>query len=87
MPTPRTVLMLSANPKGTTSLRLDEERREVEAGLIERSKLRDNFTLVSKVAVRPQDVQRALLDHNPFIVHFSGHGAGEQGLLLGTSKN
>jgi len=77
-----TVLILSANPKGTSPLRLDEERREIETGLIERSRLRDNFRLVSKVAVRSRDVQRAMLDHTPQVVHFSGHGAGEQGLAL-----
>ena len=77
-----TVLMLSANPKQTDRLRLDEERREVEAGLIERSQLRDRFRLITKVAVRPRDVQRAMLDYSPQIVHFSGHGTGEAGLML-----
>ncbi|MFM7449530.1 MAG: AAA-like domain-containing protein [Leptolyngbyaceae cyanobacterium] len=77
-----TVLMLSANPKQTDRLRLDEERREVEAGLIERSQLRDRFRLITKVAVRPRDVQRAMLDYSPQIVHFSGHGAGAAGLIL-----
>jgi len=77
-----TVLMMSANPRGTTPLRLDEERREVEAGLMERSRLRDQFRLITKVAARPRDVQRAMLDHEPQVVHFSGHGEGEQGLLL-----
>jgi hypothetical protein len=32
--------------------------------------------------VRPNDLQRALLDYEPQIVHFSGHGAGAQGLVL-----
>jgi len=77
-----TILMLSANPKGTDPLRLDEERREIEAGLMERSRLRDNFCLITKTAVRPRDFQRAMLDLNPQIVHFSGHGGGEPGLVL-----
>ncbi len=76
-----TVLMLSANPKGTTPLRLDEERREVEEGLIHRSKLRDNFQFITKSAVRTRDVRRAMLDHKPNILHFSGHGAGAKGLV------
>ena len=33
-------------------------------------------------AVRVRDVYRALLDFNPQIVHFSGHGAGDDGLAL-----
>jgi len=74
--------MLSANPKGTEPLRLDEERREIEAGLIERSRLRDQFRLIVKTAVRPRDFRRAMLDHSPQVVHFSGHGGGEAGLVL-----
>jgi hypothetical protein len=77
---PTTILMLSANPKGTVPLRLDEERREIESGLIERSRLRDTFRLITKTAVRPRDFQRAMLDLNPQIVHFSGHGEAEPGL-------
>ena len=78
---PTTILMLSANPKGTPPLRLEEERREVEAGLM-RSRLRDNFNLITKSAVRPRDMQRAILDHSPKVIHFSGHGSGKQGLAL-----
>jgi tetratricopeptide (TPR) repeat protein len=74
--------MLSANPKGTMPLRLDEERREIEAGLMERSRLRDTFRLITKTAVRPRDFQRAMLDLNPQIVHFSGHGEAEPGLAF-----
>lgn len=33
-------------------------------------------------AVRPRDLHRAMLDINPQIVHFSGHGAGEKGLIF-----
>jgi hypothetical protein len=79
--TPKKILILAANPLETAHLRLDEEVREIEEGL-RRSKLRDHFDLVPKMAVRPQDVTRALLDEKPQIVHFSGHGAKEDGLVL-----
>jgi len=82
MPNPRTVLMLSANPKGTTPLRLDEELREVKEGLTKRAKLRDSFSLVSEHALRTRDLHRAMLEHQPNILHFSGHGTGAQGLIL-----
>jgi hypothetical protein len=75
------ILILSANPKGTTPLRLDEEVREIVAGL-ERAKYRDQFVLYQKWAVRPRDIQRAILDINPQIVHFSGHGMGDDGLVF-----
>lgn len=75
------VLILAANPKWTTPLRLDQEVRDIRAGL-ERSKNRDDFQLISKHAVRPKDVRRALLDHRPQILHFAGHGEGKNGLVL-----
>ena len=80
-PSHKTILFLSANPKDTDCLRLNEEQREIESGL-DRSRYRDNFKFVAKVAVRPRDLQQAMLDHSPQIVHFSGHGAGESGLVL-----
>ncbi len=76
------LLILAANPKGTSQLRLDEEVREIEAGLLQRAQKRDQFLLAQKWAVRPRDIQRAMLDINPQIVHFSGHGAGEEGLVF-----
>ncbi len=67
------ILILSANPKDTSRLRLDEEVREIEEGLL-RSKHRDRFQIQARLAVRMIDIRRALLDYEPKIVHFSGHG-------------
>jgi hypothetical protein len=74
------ILILAANPKTTPRLRLDEEVREIEEGL-RRSKHRDRFEIHSVFAVRLKDLRRALLDYEPVIVHFSGHGK-EAGLLV-----
>jgi CHAT domain len=71
----RTILILAANPRNTLPLRLDQEIREITAGL-ERAKYRDRFHLQALMAVRPRDFQRAMLDHHPQIVHFCGHGEG-----------
>ena len=71
----RTLLILAANPKGTERLRLDEEVKKIEQGL-ERSKRRDQFKLVVKWAVTDDELRRAMLDNEPEIVHFSGHGVG-----------
>lgn len=73
------ILLLTANPKGTTQLRLDEEAREIDSGL-RRSSLRSRFDLRAQWAARPRDIRRALFDYEPDIVHFSGHGVGEEGL-------
>ena len=75
------ILLLSANPTNTSKLRLDEEVREIEAGL-ERAKGREEFEIIPKLAVRTEDLRRALLDYEPQIVHFSGHGTGDEGLAL-----
>ncbi|MDX2228425.1 MAG: CHAT domain-containing protein [Leptolyngbyaceae cyanobacterium bins.349] len=71
----KTILVLTANPKGTTPLRLGEEVRQLQNGL-ERSPHRDRFRLEQRWAVTVKDVRRALLDCHPQIVHFSGHGIG-----------
>ncbi|WP_414621202.1 SUMF1/EgtB/PvdO family nonheme iron enzyme [Calothrix sp. CCY 0018] len=77
----KTILVLSANPRGTRPLRLDEEIREIEQGL-QRSKKRESFAFKSGQAVRDFDIHRSILDHDPQIIHFSGHGTGEQGLVF-----
>jgi hypothetical protein len=71
----RKILVLAANPKHTSELRLGEEVREIDEGL-RRSQYRDRFALTSKWAVRVRDVYRYMLDIQPQIVHFSGHGEG-----------
>jgi hypothetical protein len=71
----KTILMLAANPRRTTSLRLGEEAKKLQAAL-ERSRYRDRFQFKTCWAVTPTDLRRALLDYHPSIVHFSGHGMG-----------
>ncbi|MDJ0695390.1 AAA-like domain-containing protein [Mastigocoleus sp. MO_188.B34] len=75
------ILLLSANPTDTSKLSLDLEVREIEAGL-ERAKHRQEFEIIPKLAVRIEDLRRALLDYDPQIVHFSGHSVGDGGLVL-----
>ncbi|MEO1209253.1 MAG: TIR domain-containing protein [Cyanobacteria bacterium J06638_20] len=87
--TAQTILFLAANPKDTGRLRLDQEQRDIADGL-QRAQKRDQFNLEQRMAVRPRDIQRAMLDVGPQIIHFSGHGTGEQGLVfedeVGNSK-
>ncbi|MEM8641709.1 MAG: CHAT domain-containing protein [Cyanobacteria bacterium P01_G01_bin.54] len=78
---PRKILFLAANPQETLPLRLDEEVRAIQQAL-ERAKHRDRFQLIQKWAVTDNDLRRALLDHEPEVVHFSGHGEGDFGLLF-----
>ena len=75
------ILILTANPTNTKPLRVSEEVREIKSAW-ERSQNREQFEIIVEEAVRPQEFRRTLLDHKPDIVHFSGHGGGEQGLAL-----
>jgi CHAT domain-containing protein len=77
----QTILFLAANPQGTVALRLDRELRDIGEGL-QRAQQRDRFNLEQRSAVRPRDIQRAMLDVKPQVLHFSGHGAGEAGLVF-----
>jgi len=69
----KTILILSANPKDSARLRIGEEVREIEDGL-GRSKCQQPFLIRSRWAVRLRDLRRAMLDYEPQIVHFCGHG-------------
>ncbi len=75
------ILILTANPINTKTLRLSEEVREIKSAW-ERSQKREQFQVVSQEAVGIEELRRTLLYHQPNIVHFSGHGGGEQGLAL-----
>lgn len=77
----KTILILAANPKDTPKLRLDEEVREIDNGL-QRAQKRDEFILKQVWATRFSDVRRAMLDLKPNIVHFCGHGSGEEGIAF-----
>jgi AAA-like domain/TIR domain/CHAT domain len=79
--TPKTILILAANPNGSVLRRFDQEVRDIAAAL-QRSQHRDRFVLKSRFAVTPRDVQRAMLEEKPQIVHFCGQGEGETGLVL-----
>jgi CHAT domain len=79
--TDRTILVLAANPANETRLRLDQEVREIDEGL-RRSRNRDRFRLEQRWAVRTEDLRRSLLDVEPQIVHFCGHGVGKEGLIF-----
>lgn len=80
----RKILVLTANPRDTSRLRLDQEVREITNGL-QRAKHREVFKLEQRWAVQARDLRQALLEVEPEIVHFSGHGSDERGLFFESS--
>lgn len=75
------VLFLAANPNSSTRLALDEEARAIE-DKVRDSKHRDLVAVRTRWAVRPGDLQQAFLEDEPTVVHFSGHGGGNVGIVL-----
>lgn len=75
------VLVASANPYDTTALALDEEVREITAG-VRATPGREVVTLRSAWAMRPQDLLRELNEQHPAVLHFSGHGLADGRLIF-----
>jgi hypothetical protein len=75
------VLFLAANPAGTQPLHIDVEIRQITAK-VRASEHRDSLELVSRWAVRPDDLLQALLEVKPHVVHFSGHGSSAAELIF-----
>src|SRR4051812_33564965 len=73
------ILLLSANPLDTATLRLGQEAREIEEAL-DRAHVRAVVRPVT--AVRPGDIPRKLRKFRPNFVHFSGHGESDKGIIL-----
>jgi hypothetical protein len=75
------ILFLAADPSSAQPLALDEECREVDQK-IRASEFRDRLEVISKWAVRPDDLLQYLNQYRPQIVHFSGHGTKNAQLIL-----
>ncbi|HVE61420.1 MAG TPA: CHAT domain-containing protein, partial [Chitinophagaceae bacterium] len=78
------ILFISANPLDTSALRIGAETRQIkeEIGL---AKNRDKFLFTTNLGVTSRTLSRAILQEDPTIVHFSGHGE-EEGLCLETES-
>lgn len=78
---PKVILFLGANPESTDKLALDEEVRGIESA-IRAGSHRDALALKTRWAVQPTDLIPCLLETQPAVLHFSGHGDGTPGLVL-----
>jgi hypothetical protein len=82
---PKKILLLSSNPLASGRLRVDEELREIGEAL-QKASQREQFIIDSIPAVRFRDINSKVLRAKPNIVHFSGHGIGEE-LKEGEDRN
>ncbi|MBZ0205798.1 MAG: CHAT domain-containing protein [Flavobacteriales bacterium] len=81
LPEKITVLFVAANPLDQEQLRLDEEARAIQE-MIRKAKHRDSVEFRSHWAARPPDILQAVNEHDPSIVHFSGHGSEEGEMVM-----
>lgn len=82
---PITILLFSANPSSTDRLRIDREFREV-ARALRAEEQSGAVKLMVRTAGRTEDLRDALLECEPHIVHFSGHGTANEEILLEESE-
>ena len=75
------ILFLAAHSLRESPNWFQQEIREIEARM-QLAEHRDAFEAHSHLAVRISDLQRILLKHQPHIVHFSGRGTKNQGIIL-----
>jgi hypothetical protein len=75
------ILFLSANPVDTPQLKVIQESNEINDKL-RATRFRDQFELVQRHALSITDLQGILLEQDPQIVHFSGHGSQESALIF-----
>ena len=77
----RNVLILEANPKDTSPLRLSEEIKIISDAR-KRSKRREEFGIEVRTSATGSDLRRALIECKPAIVHVCGHGSATQGIVF-----
>jgi hypothetical protein len=75
----RTILILTANPNDTQSLRTDKEIQKIQNSL-RQPKLKNQFDIIFECA-QPESLLDLIEDYRPEIVHFCGHGT-QEGLVL-----
>lgn len=80
----RSVLYLAANPedKELDLVRTDRELKAIRDALSASGRRRDITLQLPELALGRHDLTKALHETQPNIVHFSGHGEGDGGILF-----
>jgi hypothetical protein len=74
-------LFIASNPRGTKALSLEEEFRDIAVRL-KVDGLRERVRLLPRLAARSDDLMEGLLEEEPDVVHFSGHGEANGALVV-----
>ena len=79
------ILVFSSNPTDTQQLGLNKEFRQIEEARKD-SQHKHQFSILRVPATGIDDLAREILEEKPRIIHFCGHGLGNQGLVLETKS-
>jgi hypothetical protein len=80
---PLKVLFLTANPpEDTEHIRANDEIREIAKMTKESNEAKRRLVVEFRLAVQPRDLVPELEEVRPTVVHFSGHGDKEGGIIL-----
>ena len=75
------VLFLAASPLSMRKNDLSRETRRLQE-MLSAGEARDVLEFVTEWAVRPRDLHRLLLQEEPDVLHFAGHGSARAQILL-----
>lgn len=75
------ILFVSSDPTDEARLRLGKESSQIEDQILKGAD-RENLGFQQRHAVKVDDFTFALVNYKPDIVHFSGHGRAEGGILF-----
>ncbi len=78
---PQKVLLMTSNPKDAQQLELNAEINTIRA-ILRRAQERERYGIELSLDVTREGFLETLLQEKPAIVHFSGHGVGQNGLLF-----
>lgn len=81
-----TILLVSASPDHKERLRVDKEFRRITER-IRGSRHRDRLRFEQLQAARFADLRTALMEHEPHVLHFSGHGRSDGSLVFEEGSN
>jgi CHAT domain-containing protein len=81
----KTILFLASGTKEVTKLDLEKEAASIEQEL-KRLGRNEVFEFKVELAQTAEDLRHALVDHQPQVIHFAGHGSGSSGIVLGQQE-
>ena len=79
------VLVLAANPSGTEMLDLEKEANLIRSRLQE-GEAGKSFVVQVERAVQVTDLSKFLLQYQPLMIHFSGHGNANGEIILNNDQ-